>query len=293
MAQNDIYKMTWQEVWRRLHNKVGDDSPYGSEMLWGVPRNGAVIAGMSGRTADGPETADVIVDDLIDSGRTRDKYRALFPDKPFVALFHKKEPRFGGRWIQFPWEPEAAVDIAETVTRQLEYIGEDAAREGLRETPARVVRAWDEMYAGYRTDPAALFKTFQEGACREMVVLREVDFYSTCEHHLLPFYGTVSIGYLPNERVIGVSKLARLVDVFSRRLQIQERMTTQIAEAIRRHLEPDGVMVVCRARHLCMMARGVKKYAPEMVTSAIRGSFEKPEVRAEFLSILGPSGAGR
>jgi len=285
--------MTWQEVWDRFHNVVGDDSRYRTEMLWGVPRGGSVIAGMSGRTAESPAAATVIVDDLVDSGRTKRFWTALYPDKPFVTLFDKKELHFEGRWIQFPWEPEAEVDIAETVTRQLEFIGEDASREGLRETPARVVRAWDEMYAGYRTDPAALLKTFQEGACREMVVLREVDFYSTCEHHLLPFFGTVSIGYLPSERVIGVSKLARLVDVFSRRLQIQERMTTQIAEAIRRHLEPDGVMVVCRARHLCMMARGVKKYAPEMVTSAIRGSFEKPEVRAEFLSILGPSGAGR
>lgn len=286
MAQNDIYKMTWKEVWDRFHIVVGDDSRCRTEMLWGVPRGGSVIAAMSGRTAESPAEAEVIVDDLEDSGRTKRYWTALYPDKPFVTLFHKKEPRFGGRWIQFPWEPEAEVDIAETVTRQLEYIGEDASREGLRETPARVIRAWGEMYSGYRIAPSSLFKTFQEGACREMVVLREVDFYSTCEHHMLPFFGTISIGYIPQDRVIGVSKLARLVDVFSRRLQIQERMTTQINEAIERHLEPAGTMVVCRARHLCMMARGVKKHAPEMVTSAIRGEFYKPEVRAEFLGLL-------
>lgn len=290
MAETNIHKITWGEVTERVRRKLGLETALSLDTYWGVPRGGAVVAAMTGRPANSPESASIIVDDIVDSGRTRARYESLYPRKRFIALFDKKEPEFQGKWIHFPWEPEPAADIGETITRQLEFIGEDAAREGLRETPARVVRAWGEMYGGYRADPEALFKTFQEGACHEMVVLRDIDFYSTCEHHLLPFFGHVSIGYLPRNRVIGVSKIARLVDVFSRRLQIQERMTSQIADTIGKHLDPEGVMVVCRARHLCMMARGIKKHAPEMVTSAIRGSFERPEVRQEFLSIIGPGG---
>jgi GTP cyclohydrolase I len=177
-------------------------------------------------------------------------------------------------------------DIEKAVLQQLEYIGEDPRREGLAGTPARVVRSWSELYSGYAIDPASVFKTFSDGACQEMVVLRDVDFFSTCEHHLLPFFGTVAIGYIPDKSVIGVSKLARLVDIFSRRLQIQERLTAEIADTIVAHLAPKGAMVVCRATHLCMVARGVRKNRPEMVTSAIRGSFAEAEVRAEFLRLM-------
>lgn len=172
------------------------------------------------------------------------------------------------------------------IIRQLEFIGEDPQREGLRETPSRVLRSWAELFSGYALDPAAVFKTFSDGACQEMVILREVDFFSTCEHHLLPFFGTVSIGYIPDQKVIGVSKLARLVDIFSRRLQIQERLTAKIADTLVQHLQPKGAMVVCRATHLCMVARGVKKNSPTMVTSAIRGAFAAAEVRAEFLRLI-------
>lgn len=171
------------------------------------------------------------------------------------------------------------------VSDMLVHIGEDVGREGLRETPARVVRSWRELYAGYGVDPASLMTTFTEGACREMIILRRAEFFSTCEHHLLPFYGTVSIGYLPAGRVIGLSKLARLVEIFARRLQIQERMTAAIADAIVAGLTPEGAMVVCRARHLCMMARGVRQADAEMVTSAIRGTFERESVRQEFMAL--------
>lgn len=178
------------------------------------------------------------------------------------------------------------IDPQEVVRLQIEAIGEDPGREGLLETPARVARSWDELFSGYRSDPASVFKSFEAGACREMVVLRDVEFFSTCEHHLLPFYGTVSIGYVPRGRVVGVSKLARLVEIFARRLQIQERLTAQIADALQQHLRPDGVMVVCRAKHLCMMARGIRKREPEMVTSAIRGAFKRAATRSEFMSLL-------
>ena len=165
-------------------------------------------------------------------------------------------------------------------------IGENPDREGLRETPARVERAYGEIFAGYGVDPADLLKTFTEGACEDMVMLKRCEFYSTCEHHLFPFFGHVSIGYIPNGKVIGVSKLARLVDCYSRRLQIQERMTTQIADAIFHGLDAKGVMVVCEGQHFYMTSRGVRKHDALMVTSAIRGVFKTSDaLRNEFLQL--------
>lgn len=166
-------------------------------------------------------------------------------------------------------------------------IGEDPAREGLRGTPDRVARAWCELTAGYDEDPAAILECCFAGASDEMVVLRGISFYSTCEHHLLPFYGTAAVGYLPGARgVVGISKLARLVNCYARRLQIQERMTTEIANAVRDHLGPLGVGVVVRAHHLCMGCRGVMQPASEMVTSAMYGRFrESDAARAEFMRL--------
>lgn len=165
-------------------------------------------------------------------------------------------------------------------------IGEDPNREGLKETPARVERAYRELFAGYRTNPDDLLKTFTEGACKEMVMLDNCEFFSTCEHHMLPFWGHISIGYIPNGKVIGVSKLARLVDCYSRRLQIQERMTAQIADAIYHGLNARGVMVVCRGQHFCMTSRGVRKHDAAMTTSAIRGVFKTNDaLRNEFLRL--------
>jgi len=163
-------------------------------------------------------------------------------------------------------------------------VGEDPDRPGLKETPGRVVRALIEMTQGYRDDPADIFKTFDEKH-DEMVVLKGCPFTSMCEHHLLVFEGTADIGYLPG-KVVGLSKLARLVDCFSRRLQMQERMTRQIAEAIRENLEAPGVAVVVRARHSCLACRGVRKHGTEMVTSAMLGVFrDSPGARAEFLAL--------
>lgn len=169
----------------------------------------------------------------------------------------------------------------------LAHVGDDPAREGLLETPARMRRAYNEIFAGYKQDPDDLLKTFQEGTCKEMVVLKHCEFFSTCEHHFLPFFGHVSIGYLPGDRVIGVSKLARLADCFARRLQIQERMTAQIADFIFDKLKAKGVMVVCEAQHFCMTSRGVRKHDASMVTSALRGVFaDNAQARAEFLSLI-------
>lgn len=168
-----------------------------------------------------------------------------------------------------------------------DFIGEDRDREGLKDTPARVIQSFSHIFGGYKADPKMILNSaiFHEGACNEMVVLKEIEFYSMCEHHLLPFFGNISIGYIPNQRVVGISKLARLVEAYSRRLQIQEKMTGQIADTIMEVLEPKGVMVVVHAKHMCMMMRGVEKQNSVMITSAIRGIFkDNAKTREEFMS---------
>jgi len=175
--------------------------------------------------------------------------------------------------------------MEQLVSSFFQLIGEDASREGLVETPARVRLAAQEIFSGYCQDPKKILKSFTEDVCREMVILKNCEFYSTCEHHLFPFFGHVSVAYLPNRRIVGISKLARLVDCFARRLQIQERMTAQIADAIMDVLDARGVYVMCEATHFCMTSRGIRKQNASMVTSAIRGEFEKSELlRMEFLA---------
>lgn len=171
----------------------------------------------------------------------------------------------------------------------LHGIGEDREREGLLDTPARVARAWAEMTAGYHTDVAAILsRDFDGGGYDQMIALPDVPFYSTCEHHLLPFHGTATIGYIPGKKVVGLSKLARLVEAFARRLQIQERMTQQIAEALHEHLKPKGVGVVVRATHLCMQARGARSNAGPMTTSSLAGLMKTDDkARNEFLRLAG------
>jgi len=175
----------------------------------------------------------------------------------------------------------------EAVLSILAAIGEDPKREGLVGTPRRIADMYSELFAGLDLDPKAELTVSYEEGHHEMVILRDIPFYSMCEHHLLPFYGLVHIGYIPNGSVIGMSKLARAVEVLSRRPQIQERLTTQIAETILQALNPDGVAVVIQAEHMCMTLRGVKKPGSNVVTSATRGLFRsKAATRAEFLSLV-------
>jgi GTP cyclohydrolase I len=161
-------------------------------------------------------------------------------------------------------------------------------REGLRDTPRRVLEAFKELTAGYHVDPAALLKAqFERDGYDQVVTVRGIDFTSLCEHHLLPFTGTAAVGYLPAERVVGLSKLARLVQAYASRLQLQERLTQQIATALQEHLQPQGVAVVLRARHACMGCRGIRKPGAEMVTSALLGVFRTENAaRAEVLAFL-------
>ena len=177
--------------------------------------------------------------------------------------------------------------IEHAVREILDAIGEDPSREGLLETPARVALAYAELFSGLRDDPRDHLRVTFDEDHREMVVLRDIPFASMCEHHLMPFTGRAHVGYIPNGRVVGLSKLARLVDGYARRPQIQERMTSEIADAIMEELQPDGCGVIIEAAHTCMTIRGVKKPDSVMVTSAMRGGFKKrPETRAEFMSII-------
>ena len=175
------------------------------------------------------------------------------------------------------------VDI---ITDLLRVIGENPYREGLKDTPARVLRSLHEMTAGMKEDPAEILSArFTAETYDELVVVRDIEFWSLCEHHLLPFHGFATVGYLPNGKVVGLSKVARLVECFARRLQIQERMTEQIARAMLDNLQPRGVGVVLKATHFCMAMRGVRK-SSKLVTSSIVGSMrENPEIRAEFLAL--------
>jgi GTP cyclohydrolase I len=178
-------------------------------------------------------------------------------------------------------------EITKNLRQILKYIGDDPKREGLVKTPYRIIKSWNELFSGYDKDPEQVLATkFKEGKCDEMVILKNIEFSSMCEHHMLPFLGTVSIGYIPDKKVVGLSKLARIVEVFAKRLQIQEKMTSEIADAIEKYVGVKGVMVVIKAQHLCMKIRGVKKQNSQMVTSAIRGNFNIAEVRNEFLNLI-------
>ena len=181
-------------------------------------------------------------------------------------------------------------EAEEAVRTLLRWAGEDPLREGLKDTPARVVRAYEDWFSGYANDPEGyLARTFEEvHGYDEMVVLRDIRFESHCEHHLAPIIGRVHIGYLPNDKVVGISKLARVVDAYTRRLQVQERMNAQIANTIQRVLEPKGVAVVIEASHQCMTTRGVHKPGVVMVTSTMLGAFrEDARTRREFLNMIG------
>ena len=167
-------------------------------------------------------------------------------------------------------------------------VGENPDRDGLKKTPARVARAYAEMFAGLQQDPASVLSTTFDLGHEEMVLVKDIEVYSCCEHHLVPFHGVAHVGYIPSAdgRITGLSKLARLVEVYARRPQVQERLTSQIADAMMQHLTPRGVIVVIECEHLCMSMRGVRKTGARTVTSAVRGQLRDPATRAEAMSLI-------
>jgi GTP cyclohydrolase I len=301
---NEVAKrnITWNSV-RSLainvaHEIIADSTRLTREVqCYPVPRGG-IFAALAVQNAmvmcypdvkfiitSEPKEADIYVDDIVDSGATKSKILRVHGNKPFYSL----APKSPGVWIVFPWEQMSnETGPEDNITRMLQYIGEDPAREGLVETPSRVIKAYDELFAGYKIDIPKLIKTFEdkESICDEMVISKDIEFYSMCEHHMLPFFGKAHVAYIPDKSIIGLSKLARVVDAFSKRLQVQEKLTTQITKALDDHLKPKGSACVIEARHLCCMARGVGKQNSTMKTSSLTGVFREPAVRSEFFSLI-------
>lgn len=269
----------------------------GLEAVHGIPRGGLVPAAIVAAQLNLPVTSDpapspnvLVIDDLVDSGATLKPYRDAAT--PVDALYRKpysplNTPTTVEGWVTFPWEQTLETGPTDAVIRLLQWVGEDPTRNGLKDTPARVVKAWAEMTDGYEQDPASILaRTFDEHS-DEMVLVTGIDFVSLCEHHILPFTGTAAVGYLPSSNVVGLSKIPRLVHAYAHRLQVQERLTNQIATAITKHLQPHGCGVLITAHHSCMSCRGIRQANAQMTTSALHGSFrDDPQVRSEFLTLV-------
>jgi GTP cyclohydrolase I len=266
------------------------------QKIYFVPNAGYKVAsfleqvGLKFTTVYSVHDADYIVDDIIDSGKT---FERLNSDIPFLALVSKNRKYDShavcaapsSAWVDLFEEDK---NIEDNLVRVLQYVGEDVNREGLLDTPKRMVKSYEKLFGGYKfteADIKALLATAFTEQCNEMVLLKDIEFYSTCEHHFLPFYGKIHIAYIPGKKVVGISKLARLAEVYARRLQIQERMVKQITDALQKYLNPKGVMVVAEAQHFCMTSRGVEKQNSIMVTSSLRGAFKRAEVRQEFFNL--------
>jgi len=177
--------------------------------------------------------------------------------------------------------------IAESITHLLQYIGEDPDREGLKETPQRIIRACEELFSGYSEDPSTLLTTFASDGYDQIVLLKDIELYSMCEHHILPFFGKAHVAYIPNKRVIGISKLARLVDIYARRLQIQERIGEQVTSTLMEILQPKGAACIIEAQHMCMRMRGCSKQNSVMFTSSLKGAFlDEIATRTELMGLI-------
>lgn len=265
--------------------------------IYAIPRGGVPAAMMvmrylrcASKLVDKPQEANLLIDDIYDSGATCQRYQMLSPDAHFYALVDKQ--RLENRddsWVVFPWEGSETSSASDIPTRLLQYIGEDPERGGLIETPARFLKAWKTWAAGYGQDPAEILKVFEDGAesYNELILVKDIPVYSHCEHHLAPFFGVAHVGYIPNGKIVGLSKLSRLVDIYARRLQVQERLTQQVATALNEHLSPLGVGVVIECRHMCMESRGIQRQGATTTTSAMLGALhDETAARAEFLTLI-------
>lgn len=286
LSHNDIYDLT-SELSVRVIKLSNIKGPI---RIYPIPRGGIPVAYMmrgNFQIVTTPEEADIFIDDIKATGATAKHYLEKY-GKPTYAMIQNAAKN---AWYTFPWEVTADggdKNEEDIITRLLQYIGEDPQRGGLLETPKRVLKAWREWTDGYAKDAAAVLKTFEDGAANydEMVVVHNIPVRSHCEHHMAPITGFAHVGYIPSNRIVGLSKLARVVDIYARRLQVQERMTVQIADVIEEVLKPKGVGVVIKACHGCMNSRGVNIHGGMTTTSAMRGALlKKREARAEFLSL--------
>lgn len=302
-AQTDdgqvIHEFNWTSVFARAQVLLMEIASLEAKKIYGVPRGGSIVAGLLTALStpeevlvivNDPHEADVIVDDIVDSGETMSRMLDLCPDTPYLNLVIK-EAGLMGKWVVFPWEKaEESQGPTENVRRLLQAIGENPDREGLKDTPDRVVRAMKEMTSGTKQDHRAILNTLFTEDSDEMIVVRNIRFTSMCEHHMMPFMGIAHVGYLPSGKVIGLSKIPRLVDCFAKRLQIQERLTKQIGQALDEAVQGQGTAVVLSATHCCMSCRGVQKQDADMVTSFTSGAFrDDPSARQEFFDLVNSS----
>lgn len=261
----------------------------GNKKVFGIPKNGLIVALLAGlNVTEDIAEAEIIVDDIVDSGRTIEPFVGMkdiavlymkphSPYKDIIAHYGEAED-----WVSFWWEGES--DPEDTVRRMIEQVGENPNREGLLDTPRRVVKANKKIYEGYDLKPEDFMTVFEnESKIDQIVGLTNIEFFSMCEHHMLPFFGKAHIFYIPDKKIVGISKLARILNMFSRRMQNQERIAKQVADVIEKYLKPKGVAVIIEAKHLCMMARGVEKQSPTMKTSELRGGFKKKQATREEL----------
>jgi GTP cyclohydrolase I len=275
------HKVTWEEIYLKIET-LKNSLETNFDKIYGIPRGGQVIAGLTGMAVDTPEEATIIIDDLYDSGTTYKKWLKKYPDKEFVFLFNK-EFEYQNTWLEFPWEESGEKEVEENVVRLLEYFGEDVNREGLKETPKRFVKFFDE----FLNPPKWNCTTFDSEGYDEMIVQSNIPFHSLCEHHIAPFFGEGFIAYIPNKKIVGLSKLARCLETFSRKLQNQERITNEVAEFLQKELNPLGIAVVLKAKHMCMEMRGVKKHDTYTTTSKMMGVFKEDiNARQEFLNLI-------
>jgi GTP cyclohydrolase I len=270
---NKVY-LTWDEIFEAL-----ETVDYPENVVYGIPKGGMIAAGFlkHAEITGDPSRANVFLDDVKDSGWTESFYKKQFPGVPFVVLIDKTIQNKND-WIVFPWEadhPHGVETIEQNIVRQLQYIGEDPERSGIVDTPKRIVKSWNEIFAGYKQKPEDIFTIFNDEKKQfgGMVYLRDIEFHSMCEHHWLPFYGKATIAYIPDGPVIGVSKLARLLDIYSRRLQIQERIAEQVTDSIMKNLKPLGAACMIEARHMCIACRGVRKQHSVMGYNSLKGVF--------------------
>jgi len=292
LTWNDLMERTAVavDIARGMVNKEGEEKTL---YVWGIPKGGSIVAGLlfakfpNVEVCHHPEEADILVDDIYDSGATMRYYTGKYRKSAVAVVDKRSDLDKDLGWVVFPWEAQKDNETCEdNITRILQYLGEDVQREGLEETPKRVIKSYKSLYSGYTDDPKNHMKVFKDDACDEMV-LASFEFYSMCEHHMLPFFGTAHVAYIPNGKVIGVSKLSRIFDVYARRLQIQDRIGQQVCDALHEGLSPLGVACYIEAQHMCMTMRGVQKQSAMMKTSCVRGVFKsKPEARKEFFDLI-------
>lgn len=271
--------------------------------IYGVPRGGISLALVLSQKLGIPFYQDktevtnhtLIVDDIIDSGKTRKYYSKNYflslhgsnQDSSLEEHTYIVNPHNKGEWIVYPWETNETVGPTDNVLRMIQAIGDDPSRPGLIDTPKRVVKSWDEIYVGYNQKPEEIITVFDNENYDEIVLLKDIEVYSMCEHHILPFIGKAHIGYIPNKKIIGISKLARILEIYARRLQIQERLCHNVVNCIEKLISPLAVGCVIEAQHLCMRMRGVNKQNSIMTTSALKGGFmDNPAAREEFMRLI-------